>query len=131
VAAWRSAYAGILDETYLAGLSEARLTTFYQRAIQDRAGGHAVFVATASGTDVPGDEARPEATIVGFASGGRARRLGLAEGDLVRVVQDGGAAQLPARLEAGLPDGVARVPAGLPQTASLGAVFGTVSISKV
>ena len=59
------------------------------------------------------------------------QQLGLAQGDLVRVVQDGGAAQLPARLEAGLPDGVARVPAGLPQTASLGAVFGTVSISKV
>jgi NADH-quinone oxidoreductase subunit G len=58
-------------------------------------------------------------------------QLGLAEGDQVRVVQDGGAAQLPARLEAGLPDGVARVPAGLPQTASLGAAFGTLSISKV
>jgi len=82
VEAWRSAYAGILDEAYLAGLSEARLTTFYQRAIQDRAGGHAVFVATASGTDMPGDEAGPEATIVGFASGGRARRLGLAEGEV-------------------------------------------------
>ncbi|MFN3304899.1 MAG: NADH-quinone oxidoreductase subunit NuoG [Roseateles sp.] len=59
------------------------------------------------------------------------QQLGLSDGDQVRVVQDGGAAQLPARLEAGLPDGVARVPAGLPQTASLGAVFGTVSISKV
>ncbi|MFN3861079.1 MAG: NADH-quinone oxidoreductase subunit NuoG [Roseateles sp.] len=59
------------------------------------------------------------------------QQLGLSDGDLVRVVQDGGAAQLPARLEAGLPDGVARVPAGLPQTAGLGAVFGTVSISKV
>lgn len=59
------------------------------------------------------------------------QQLGLTDGDFVRVVQDGGAAQLPARLEAGLPDGVARVPAGLPQTASLGAVFGTVSISKV
>ncbi len=59
------------------------------------------------------------------------QQLGLQDGDLVRVVQDGGAAQLPARLEAGLPDGVARVPAGLPQTASLGAVFGTLNISKV
>jgi NADH-quinone oxidoreductase subunit G len=59
------------------------------------------------------------------------QQLGLADGDQVRVVQDGGAAQLPARLEAGLPDGVARVPAGLPQTASLGAAFGTLSISKV
>jgi NADH-quinone oxidoreductase subunit G len=59
------------------------------------------------------------------------QQLGLSEGDQVRVVQEGGAAQLPARLEAGLPDGVARVPAGLPQTASLGAVFGGLSISKV
>jgi NADH-quinone oxidoreductase subunit G len=59
------------------------------------------------------------------------QQLGLAEGDQVRVVQDGGAAQLPARLEAGLPDGVARVPAGLPQTAALGAAFGTLNISKV
>ncbi|MCE4555977.1 NADH-quinone oxidoreductase subunit NuoG [Roseateles cellulosilyticus] len=59
------------------------------------------------------------------------QQLGLIEGDQVRIVQDGGAAQLPARLEAGLPDGVARVPAGLPQTATLGAAFGTLSISKV
>ncbi|RZJ05763.1 MAG: NADH-quinone oxidoreductase subunit G [Rubrivivax sp.] len=59
------------------------------------------------------------------------QQLGLQDGDLVRVVQDGGAAQLPARLEAGLPDGVARVPAGLPQTAALGAVFGPLTLSKV
>ena len=59
------------------------------------------------------------------------QQLALKEGDLVRVVQDGGAAQLLARLEAGLPDGVARVPAGVPQTAALGAIFGTLSISKV
>jgi NADH-quinone oxidoreductase subunit G len=71
-----------------------------------------------------------EAATVGLPSS-LWQQLGLVDGDLVRVVQDGGAAQLPARLEAGLPEGVARVPAGLPQTASLGAVFGTVSISKV
>jgi NADH-quinone oxidoreductase subunit G len=59
------------------------------------------------------------------------QQLGLQPGDSVRIVQDGGAAQLPARLEAGLPEGVARVPAGLPETASLGAAFGTLSISKV
>ena len=55
----------------------------------------------------------------------------ISNGDQVRIVQDGGAAQLPARLEAGLPQGMARVPAGLAQTASLGAAFGTLSISKV
>ncbi|WP_270934484.1 GNAT family N-acetyltransferase [Falsiroseomonas oryzae] len=82
VAAWRSAYAGILDDTYLATLSEARLAAFYHRAILDRHGGHAVFVATAAGTDQPGDRPGPDAAIVGFASGGRARRRGLAEGEV-------------------------------------------------
>lgn len=59
------------------------------------------------------------------------QQLGLQDGDFVRIVQDGGAAQLPARHEASLPAGLARVPAGLPQTATLGAAFGTLSISKV
>ncbi|MDR7294797.1 NADH-quinone oxidoreductase subunit G [Pelomonas aquatica] len=71
-----------------------------------------------------------EAPVVGLPTG-LWQQLGLSAGDQVRVVQDGGAAQLPARLEAGLPDGVARVPAGLPQTAALGAAFGTLTLSKV
>ncbi len=71
-----------------------------------------------------------EASIVGLPAG-LWQQLGLQPGDQVRVVQDGGAAQLPARLEASLPEGVARVPSGLPQTATLGAAFGTLSISKV
>lgn len=71
-----------------------------------------------------------EAATVGLPTG-LWQQLGLVEGDQVRVVQDGGAAQLPARLEAGLPEGLARVPAGLAQTATLGAAFGTLSISKV
>jgi ribosomal protein S18 acetylase RimI-like enzyme len=82
VAAWRSAYAGILDDAYLANLSEARMTAFYHHAILDRRQGHAVFVATASGTDQPGDRPGPEPAIVGFASGGRARRPGVAEGEV-------------------------------------------------
>jgi NADH-quinone oxidoreductase subunit G len=71
-----------------------------------------------------------EAPLVGLPTG-LWQQLGLQPGDHVRIVQDGGAAQLPARLEAGLPEGVARVPAGLPQTATLGAAFGSLSISKV
>jgi hypothetical protein len=82
VAAWRSAYAGILDDTYLAGLSEIRLAAFYQSAVLDRREGHAVFVATAGGTDQPIDTTGREPAIVGFASGGRARRRGLAEGEV-------------------------------------------------
>jgi ribosomal protein S18 acetylase RimI-like enzyme len=82
VEAWRSAYAGILDDSYLASLSETHLAAFYQRAILDRREGHAVFVATAGGFDQPGDRPGPEAAIVGFASGGRARRRGLAAGEV-------------------------------------------------
>jgi GNAT superfamily N-acetyltransferase len=82
VAAWRSAYAGILEEDYLAELSELRLGAFYRRAILDRREGHAVFVATAGGGDQPADQSGPEPGIVGFASGGRARRQGLAQGEV-------------------------------------------------
>lgn len=82
VAAWRSAYAGILDERYLSHLSESRLAAFYRRAILDRRDGHAVFVATAGGTDQPADQPGPDAAIVGFASGGRSRRRGVAAGEV-------------------------------------------------
>ncbi len=82
VTAWRNAYAGILPEAYLADLSEVRLTAFYQRVISDRRDGHAVFVATASGGDEPGGQGMADAMVVGFASGGRARRAGLGEGEV-------------------------------------------------
>ncbi|MBR0670909.1 GNAT family N-acetyltransferase [Neoroseomonas soli] len=77
-AVWRSTYAGILPAEYLAGLSALRLAGFYQRAILDRREGHAVFVAVAGGADAQG----MGTTVVGFASGGRARRAGLAEGEV-------------------------------------------------
>ena len=51
VAVWRSAYAGILPDAYLAGLSATRLAAGYQRDMFDRRGGYAVFVAVASGDD--------------------------------------------------------------------------------
>ena len=79
-AVWRSSYAGILPDAYLAALSPARLAGFYQRAILDRREGHAVFVAVAGGADAP--ERGVASTVVGFASGGRARRAGLAEGEV-------------------------------------------------
>jgi hypothetical protein len=80
-AVWRSTYAGILPDAYLAGLSATRLAGFYQRAILDRREGHAVFVAVAGGADAPG-RGVAGSTVVGFASGGRARRPGGAEGEV-------------------------------------------------
>lgn len=67
VAAWRSAYPGILPDAYLARLSVPRQAAYYESAIRSGAG---VFVASATGTDVPpGSGAR----VVGFTTAGRAR----------------------------------------------------------
>ena len=67
VAAWRSAYPGILPDAYLARLSVPRQASYYESAIRS---GTAVFVANATGTDVPpGSGAR----VVGFTTAGRSR----------------------------------------------------------
>ena len=56
--------------------------------------------------------------------------LGLGEGAQVKVSQEGGAAVLPAVLDASLPANVVRVPTGHAATASLGAAFGAVRVEK-
>jgi ribosomal protein S18 acetylase RimI-like enzyme len=80
VAAWRSTYPGILPDEFLAGLSAPRQAAHYGESI--RSGGTAVFVAIASGADVPpGSPPR----VVGFTTAGRARNWGptrLAEGEI-------------------------------------------------
>jgi len=70
VATWRSAYPGILPEDYLADLSARRQTMLWRRTLIAPKSGHATFVAVATGSDSP-DPLSP--TVVGFASGGRAR----------------------------------------------------------
>ena len=83
VATWRSTYAGILPDAYLAGLSVSRHAHAYQQAIADPRDGHALFVAVASGPEAPpGHEGREGGVVIGFASGGRARRPGLGEGEI-------------------------------------------------
>jgi ribosomal protein S18 acetylase RimI-like enzyme len=80
VAAWRSTYPGILPDEFLAHLSAPRHAAHYGEAI--RSVGTAVFVAVASGTDVPrGSPPR----VVGFSTAGRVRQSGpgrLAEGEI-------------------------------------------------
>ena len=78
VATWRNVYAGVLPEGYLAGLSPARHAIGYEQAIADRRHGHAMFVAVASGADAPpGRQDAGGGAVVGFVSGGKARRPGL------------------------------------------------------
>jgi len=54
-------------------------------------------------------------------------RLNLAAGASARLRQDGGEAVLGVALDAGLPDGCVRVPAGHPATSRLGAMFGVIT----
>ena len=83
VAAWRSAYAGILPDSYLAQLSALREAASYQRGITGRRQGHAAFVAAAGGEDAPeGSRMPPGGLVVGFVTGGRARRPELADGEV-------------------------------------------------
>ena len=56
--------------------------------------------------------------------------LGLAAGDRVRVSQGAASAVLPARLDATLAADTVRVPAGHSDTATLGAMFGVVTVEK-
>jgi GNAT superfamily N-acetyltransferase len=78
VSAWRSAYAGILPEAYLAGLSMPRQAAHYQAAIQ---AGTGVHVATVSGLDLGPAGGHPR--IVGFVTGGPAHRPhSFAEGEI-------------------------------------------------
>jgi len=69
--AWQDSYPGILPAPYLAGLDQRRIAAGYLRGMLARRDGEAVFVACA-----PGGGA------VGFASAARARREGIAEGEI-------------------------------------------------
>jgi len=58
------------------------------------------------------------------------KQLNLKDGELVRVAQGQGHALLPAKLQAGLAEGVVRVAGGLSATAALGAGFGPITVEK-
>ena len=60
-----------------------------------------------------------------------ADRLGLREGDAVRVVQGAGEAVVPCGLDRGLPENCIRLAAARPEVAGLGAMFGTIVASPV
>ena len=68
VAAWRSAYPGILPDDFLSRLSVPRQAAYYDHAIREGVGVH---VATASGPDLGTPDAAPR--VVGFVTGAPAR----------------------------------------------------------
>ncbi len=76
VAAWRSAYPGILPDDYLARLSVPRQAAYYDSTIR---GGASVHVLTASGRDLPSSLA-PGGRVIGFVTA--TRGSGLADGEI-------------------------------------------------
>ena len=59
------------------------------------------------------------------------QQLALREGDKVRIEQGHGHVELPAKLDATLAEHCVRVPAGHADTAGLGAMFGTLTVTRV
>jgi NADH-quinone oxidoreductase subunit G len=72
-------------------------------------------------------DARPPAASVSSAVWSR---LGLTDGALVRVIQGDAQAVLPARLDTTLAPNAVRVPTGRAETATLGPMFGPISVAK-
>ena len=72
------------------------------------------------------DAAAPQAGL----SAALARQLGVKSGDLVKVTQGNGSAILAAAVQAGLPANVVRVAAAHPSTATLGGMFGPITVEK-
>jgi ribosomal protein S18 acetylase RimI-like enzyme len=70
VAAWRSAYPGILPDKFLARLSVPRQAAYYDSAIRNGVGVH---VATASGPDLGPSDKTTGSRVIGFVSGAPAR----------------------------------------------------------
>jgi ribosomal protein S18 acetylase RimI-like enzyme len=92
VASWRSAYAGVLPDDFLANLSVARQTAYYERAIRIGLGVH---VAVLNPLEIPGRPAalQPAAPngsrVVGFSTARRNRGAAVAEGEVETLyVQD-------------------------------------------
>jgi len=66
-----------------------------------------------------------------FLCSTEASALGLAEGDLVEVRQNGFSARMPVGLDEAVPTGCVRIPAGVAGSETLGDQIGPVSVTKV
>jgi NADH-quinone oxidoreductase subunit G len=66
---------------------------------------------------------------VAALSAATADRLGLKAGARALFRQDGGTAELPVVIDERVPEGCVQIPAGLPETAALGPVFGPLELA--
>ncbi len=84
------------------------------------------IVRRAPSLQATADAREPKATL----SPALAARLGVAEGEQVRVRQGEGTAVMAASIDASLPENVVRVAAAHASTADLGPMFGAISVEK-
>jgi len=84
------------------------------------------LVRRATSLQLTADARAPQVSL----SPGQWQQLGLKVGDKVRVIQGGASVVLAAREDASLHAQAVRVPAGHPDTAALGAMFGSLSVEK-
>jgi len=81
VSSWRSAYAGVLPDDFLANLSVARQTAYYDRAIRIGLGVHVAVLSSPNSSE--GNR------VVGFSTARRNRGEAVAEGEVETLyVQD-------------------------------------------
>ncbi len=85
VAAWRSAYPGILPDAYLARLSVPRQAAYYGSAIR---AGTSVHVLTASGRDLPGGQNGESGRIIGFITATKSTVLADGEIETLYILDD-------------------------------------------
>ncbi len=74
VSTWRSAYAGVLPDDYLANLSVARQTSYYDRSIRIGLGVHVAVYAD--------PESSAGSRVIGFSTARRIRGAAVAEGEV-------------------------------------------------
>jgi len=79
----------------------------------------------------PLQRARDGAPPVASMNGALMTKLGIAAGERVRIAQEGGEALLSAVLDERIPADCVRIPAAHPATADLGALFETVTVTRV
>ncbi len=79
----------------------------------------------------PLQRARDGAPPVASMNSALMKTLGIAAGDRVRIAQEGGEAQLSAVLDERIPADCVRIPGAHPATSDLGALFETVTVTRV
>jgi ribosomal protein S18 acetylase RimI-like enzyme len=85
VAAWRSAYPGILPDAYLARLSVPRQAAHYDGAIRD---GALIYVLTATGRDLPSPTVAASGRVIGFVTAAKSTSLADGEVETLYILDD-------------------------------------------